>query len=248
MKRNILSLILVLALCLSLALSASAASDAHVYDNADLLTASEESRLHKALEKISQECDAQLVVYTAPSTEGPNIDDFADDIYDSLNLGYGSARDGVLLLISMSPRECNITSNGYAGKAIAGRQIDAILDAIVPDLSGGDYADACMIFAEECSYYLDGYTNGFPFDTGKNLVIALIVGLVIGLITALVLKSQLTSVRKNHQADVYVKPGSMKVTLRNDLYLYRNVTRTKKESSSSSGSSGSSRSSGSRSF
>jgi uncharacterized protein len=71
---------------------------------------------------------------------------------------------------------------------------------------------------------------------------------VAGLIVAFVLKGQLKTVRKQEQAHVYVKPGSMQVTINSDRFLHQHVSRTRKESKSSSGSSGSSRSSGSGSF
>ena len=78
-------------------------------------------------------------------------------------------------------------------------------------------------------------------------MIALGIGIVAGVVVAMVLKGQLKSVRKQNQANVYVKPGSMKLTASNDFFLYRTVDRRKKESSSS-GSSGSSRSVGGGSF
>jgi uncharacterized protein len=149
----------------------------------------------------------------------------------------------------MDPREYRILSNGYAGDAIDPGVIDTIGDAIVSDLSDGDYADAFEIFAEKCGYYLNGYLNGFPFKTGRNLVISLVVGLVLALIVTAILKGQLKSVRKQHAANVYVRSGSMQVTLSRDIYLYRHVSRTKRESSNSSGSrSGGSRSVGGGSF
>ena len=116
------------------------------------------------------------------------------------------------------------------------------------DLSDGDYAGAFNQFADECAYYLDGHINGFPFNAGKSLAISLIVGVVIGLIVAFVLKGQLKSVHSQSRAQEYVKTGSMHVNLSNDMFLYRTVTRTKKQSSSSSGSGGTARSKGGGSF
>ena len=134
-----------------------------------------------------------------------------------------------------------------SSKAIDSGDIDNIGDKIVSDLSDGDYAAAFDEFADQCDYYLDGYINGFPFNFGKNLMICLIIGIVAGVVVAFVLKGQLKTVRKQNQANVYVKPGSMQVTVRNDFFLYREVSKSKKESSSSSGS-GSSRSTGGGSF
>ena len=238
MKRKLLSMLFVVVLCLSLAVSAFAASGADIYDEADLLSTQEETQLAEKLSEIGEEFDAQIVIMTVSSTNG-NIDAYIEEIFDGMNMGYGENRDGVLL-VCMDDREYRILSNGYAGEAIGPSQIDTIGDAIVSDLSDGAYADAFSAFADQCAYYLDGYLNGFPFNFGKNLIVAIIIGVVAGVAVALVLKKQLKSVRQQKQANVYIKSGSMQITKSRDLFLYREVSRTKKDSSNSSGS-GSSR-------
>jgi len=150
--------------------------------------------------------------------------------------------------VCMDPREYRILSNGFAGEAIDSGDIDDIGDAIVSDLSDGNYAAAFDEFADQCDYYLGGFINGFPFNFGKNLLICLVIGIIAGVVVAFILKGQLKTVRKQNQANVYVKPGSLQISVRRDLFLYRNVERRKKESSQSSGSSGSSRSTGGGSF
>ena len=239
MKRKLLSMLFVVVLCLSLAVSAFAASGADIYDEADLLSSAEETQIAEKLSKIGDQFDTQIVIMTVPTSDG-SIDTFVEDVYDSMNMGYGENRDGVLLLVCMESREYRILSNGYAGEAIGMDQIDAISEAIVSDLSDGDYADAFITFADNCAYYLDGYLNGYPFNAGKNLVVALIIGIVAGVIVAFVLKKQLKSVRQQKQANVYIKSGSMQITASRDLFLYREVSKTKKASTNSSGS-GSSR-------
>ena len=249
MKRFLI-LLLTLALCLSLAISVSAAGAAGiVMDDADLLSQAEEQALTQKLTEVGTAYNAQIIVATVASADGQDPDYMVNDLYDSMGFGYGELRDGVLLLVCMDPREYRILSNGYAGNAIDPGVIDTIGDAIVSDLSDGDYADAFEIFADKCGYYLNGYLNGFPFQTGRNLVISLVVGLVLALIVTSILKGQLKSVRKQNQANSYVRDGSMQVTLSRDTYLYSHVSRTKKQSSNSSGSrSGGSRSVGGGSF
>ena len=213
-----------------------------VNDEADLISDSEEADLISKLHSISRTYNTQIVIATIPSLSGTNVDHYVELYYDTMGLGYGADKNGILLLVCMNPREYRILSNGSAADAITPGRLDAIGEAIVSDLSDGDYADAFDTFAEKCAYYLDGHLNGFPFQTGKNLLISLSVGLASGLIVAFVLKGQLKSVRRENQANAYVKSGSMQITAQRDLFLYRNVTRTKKESSSSSsGKSGSSR-------
>ena len=219
-----------------------------VFDEANLLNDSEEAALNNKLMDISYTYNAQIIVATISSMDGGNIDTYVHYVYDSMGFGYGENRDGVLLLVCMDPREYRILSNGFAGVAIDPDDISKISDEIVSNLSDGDYAGAFDEFADECAYYLDGHINGFPFNTGKSLAISLIVGVVIGLIVVFVLKGQLKSVRSQSRAQEYVKTGSMRVNLSNDMFLYRNVTRTKKQSSSSSGSGGTARSTGGGSF
>ena len=219
-----------------------------LYDDADLLTDSEEAALMGKLAAVSTGYEAQIVVVTIASMDGGNIDTYDDYVYDSMGFGYGENYDGVLLLVCLDPREYRILSNGFAGVAIEPDDISKISDEIVGDLSDGDYAGAFDEFVDECAYYLDGHINGFPFNAGKSLAISLIVGVVIGLIVAFVLKGQLKSVHSQSRAQEYVKTGSMHVNLSNDMFLYRTVTRTKKQSSSSSGSGGTARSKGGGSF
>lgn len=249
MKRNILSLLLAVVLCISLAVTAFAATGTDaVLDEAGLLDRSERDELNRVLQEMGAQTDTQLIVATVSETPGGDPDRFIEYFYDSLELGYGEEHNGVLLMVCMDLREYRILSNGLAAAAIGGDEIDAISDAVVSYLSDGDYAEAFEEFGQQCRYYIDGYVNGFPFRFGKNLLIALIVGLVVGLIVAFALKAQLKSVRRQDQADAYVKPGSMQITRSSDYFLYRNVTRTKKESGGSSRGSGSSRNVGGGSF
>jgi uncharacterized protein len=76
-----------------------------------------------------------------------------------------------------------------------------------------------------------------------------VIGLVIALIVTGVMKGKLKTVRPKHAAADYVRPGSMDLRVRRDLYLYRTVSRRPRpKSTSSGGSSGSRRSGGGRSF
>ena len=144
-----------------------------------------------------------------------------------------------MLLLNMGDREYPILSNGIAADAISTGDIDDICDAIVSDLSAGYYYDAFDTYAEYCGYYLGGHINGYPFETGKFLLIALVVGLVIGLITVLVMRGQLKTVHRQNLARAYVKPGSLNLTESREIFLYRNVSRTVRQESSSGGRSGS---------
>lgn len=219
-----------------------------VWDEAELLNETEVAQLNSKLESISKKYKAEIRVVTLSSMDGGDIDEFLEYLYDESGFGYGENHDGVLLVVCMDPREYRILSNGFAGEAITSGDIDAIGETFKSDLSDGNYADAFDTFADKCEYYLDGHINGFPFNTGKNLLICLGIGLVVALIVTGIWKGQLKSVRKQSAANAYVKAGTMQITQSGDFFMYRNVTKTQKQSSSSSGSSGSSRSTGGGSF
>jgi uncharacterized protein len=106
-------------------------------------------------------------------------------------------------------------------------------------LPNGHYVAAFNSFADQCGEFLEYYQMGSPFKAGKNLAISLIIGIIAGLIVAFVMKGQLKSVRKQDSARVYVKQGSMRLDYKRDIFLYRNVTRTKKQERAETRSSGS---------
>ena len=248
--KKLFSLLLVLVLVLSMAVSVSAAADAFVYDDAGLLTEAEWVDLSTRLAQLSDTYNAQIVVVTIPSAEGNDPDAVVEYVYDNMGIGYGEGLDGVLLLVCMDPREYRILSNGYCAAAISTGAIDDIGNAIVSDLTDGDYADAFDSFADKCEYYLDGYLNGFPFDFGISIGIALLIGVLVGQIVGKVLKGQLKTVHRVNQAKNYVKPGSMNLKTQNDVFLYRDIRRTPKprDNNTRSSSGGSSRSTGGGSF
>ncbi len=227
------------------------AEERFLYDDADLLTDSEEAALVQKLEDVSHAHNTQLVIATLPALNNGNIDDFVEYLYDSMDFGYGDTREGVLLLVCMDPREYRIMSNGYAGVAIGPDQVDTLCDFMDLYLPKGSYVAAFNSFADQCGEMLQYYESGSPFQVGKNLAISLVIGLVVGLIVVFILKGQLKSVRKKYTAHVYVKQDSMHVNLKHDIFLYRNVTRTKKQErveSTSSGSGATARSKGGGSF
>ena len=250
MKKKLFSTILVVMLALSMALSVSAAPKTFVLDDAGLLTQQEAAELSGTLSRLSDTYDAQIVVVTIPSAEGNDPDSIVEYFYDNMGIGYGENLDGVLLLVCMDPREYRILSNGYCAAAINTGAIDDIGNAIVSDLSGGNYAEAFSGFADKCEYYLDGYLNGFPFDFGISIGIALLIGVLVGQIVGKVLKGQLKTVHRVNQARNYVKPGSMNLQTQNDVFLYRDIRRTPKprDNDTRSSSGGSSRSTGGGSF
>lgn len=225
-------------------ISAPADKSLLVWDEAQLLTEAEKAVLDAKLERLGNTYSAELRVVTVSAVENGDVDEYVELVYDRFNFGYGKNRDGVLLLVCMDPREYRVLSNGYAGDAISTGDISSMGSMFKSDLSDGNYAEAFDTFANRCEYYLNGYINGFPFNTVLNLVVALAIGFVIALIVTSVWKRQLRSVYMQHQANVYLKGGSMQITHSAEHFLYSSITKTMRDDDSDDDDSGFSSSSG----
>jgi len=251
-KKRVLSLILVFLLCACMTVAASAAGEAPcVVDHANLLSDSELAGLTRDLEAVARKYGVEIAVVTVNGSEGLSHRRYAEKIYDEYGYGLGEEADGVLLLIVMDPRDRGwyILGNGLGADAMNNRNIDIVGDFITPYLKNGDYADAFAVFADECEDCLETAIYGEPFNAGASLIISVLIGLVVALIVTGIMRGKLKTVRPKYVASDYVRPGSMNVRVRRDLYLYRTVSRRPKpKSSGSGGSSGSRRSGGGGSF
>ena len=236
---GILLFSLILIVCMTTAISA--ASMPRLVDGADLLTDSEEITLLSMLDEISERQMLDVVIVTTNTLEGKSPMAYADDFYDYNGYGFGASYDGVLLLVSMEDRDWWISTCGYGITAFTDYGIDCLADRFLSDLGNGYYADAFAVFAEGCDEYITMARNGKPFDIGAEpfdasgaLMIAVVIGLIAAFIVTASMKGQLKSVRQQ-SAGSYLKQDSMRITDSRDLYLYRNVSRVRRQTESSGG-------------
>ena len=219
-------------------------------DSAEVLTEDEDSELEASLEELSVRQSFDVVVATIDSLEDEgytSMEEYADDLYDYCQFGYGENRDGVLLVVSIGDRKWHISTCGYGITAFTDAGIQYLGEQMTPDMADGDYAAAFRTFIQWTDAYVTAAREGHPYDVDNMpkepfSIVYLGVALVIGLITALivtgVMKSRLKSVAPQRDATSYVRQGSMKLTNQRDLYLYREVHRTERPKESSSSDSG----------
>lgn len=242
MKR-VWMILCVLLLCVSLTLPVWAEAMPRVVDQADLLSTSEEADLLDLLDEISFRHGMDVVVVTADTLDGQSPMAYADDFYDY----NGYCDDGVLLLVSMEDRDWWISTTGYGITAFTDAGIEYLSDEFLPDLSAGDYAEAFDTYARLCDDFITRAKSGNPYDVRNlpkepfaflfNLIVCFGIGFVVALIVTAIMKGQLKSVRAQSGAANYVKAGSLNVTQRQDLFLYKDVQRREKPKESSGGSS-----------
>ncbi len=252
MKKRIASLLLGLLLCALLTLPALAAEDTHplrLIDSADLLASQEKAQILARLDAVSEENDFDVAIVIVPAEEvGSDVKRYADRYYKEHGYGLGSdGKSGILLLLSPDGEHINYayTTYGKGSGPFDDDAVDRLDDAFLPALRERDYLNACLAFADT--------SGAIAAEGGINFIVWGMISLAAGallsfLIPMTVLRGQLKSVRKQAAASSYVRQGSMTLTQRRDLFLYRNVTRIPRpKSKPSSGRGGGFRSTGGRS-
>ncbi len=253
MKKKLFLILLVVVLCLATAFPVCAAENEgfadeyyRVIDMAGLLTESDALSIIEKLDEISLRQNMDVVIATTDDLEGLSVREYADLLYESCNFGYGSSKDGLMLLISMEGHDWWISTSGYGITAFTDVGIQYIGEQITPSLSNGDYNSAFEKYAELCDEFITQARQGAPYDVGslpKNplsviwIPISLVVGFIVAKVVVGNMKAQLKTVRSQATADSFVKGGSMNVTDRRDLFLYHTVTKTPRPKNTSSGSS-----------
>lgn len=216
-------------------------------DEGDLLSASEESQLLTTLDEMSERHQCDVAVVTVKSLEGKKETRYADDFYDFNGYGMGDQKSGILLLVSMDERKWAISTYGKAISAFTDSGLSYMEDRFQPLLTAGDYAEAFTVFAQMCDDYIAQATAGDPYDAGNmpkesfpfltRFLMSLLVGAIVAFITVSSMKAKLKSVGFQKSAAAYEKPGSMHVTKKKDLFLYRNISKRRKPKQNSGGSS-----------
>lgn len=251
MKKRITAIIFSVLLCLSAAIPSFAAEKStRLKDTASLLSETERADLLYKLDEISERQQLDVTLATVNNFDGYNtVNVCADDIYDNSGYGFGSEKDGLLLLISIEDRDWAISTCGYAITVFTDAGIDYIGEKITPYLSDGDYAAAFSKYAELCDDFITQAKNETPYDIENMpreplsliwIPVSVIIGLIIALIAVGIMKSKLKTVRFKAAANSYLKKGSLNITDSSDLFLYHTVDRTAKPKDDDNSSGGSS--------
>lgn len=220
-----------------------------VLDGAGMIEPEQRAELMKKLGELSSKYGMDYVVCTVKSLNGSTAEACADDIFDYCGFGRGEDRSGVLLLISTGDRKWHISTRGYGITVFTDAGIQYIGEELKEKMKSADYAGTFFGFADLCDRFTDQAKKDRPYDTSnlpikplsfKYIPISLGIGLVIALIAVSVMKSKLKTVRYKAEANSYVRPGSMNITVSRDLFLYRTVAVSPKPKNNSDSDGGSS--------
>lgn len=210
-------------------------------DNADVLTDSEEKSLLAKLNEISERQQIDVIIVTTYNAEYNTITQFADD-YNGSN--FGDDGDGILLAMDFGKRDWAISTKGKAIRAFTDAGQKYMTDIFIPYISAGDTYKGLDTFADLCDKFITQYKTGSAYDVGnlpkeRNMVFLIGASVIPALLLALAvcygMTSQLKTVHKQYTADNYELSNSFYVNTAEDFFLYKRLSRTRRESSSSSG-------------
>lgn len=255
MKKKIISFLMITVLCLLFVFpvfaqeSTQTEHPSRVVDEADILTDDEEAELLACVDEISERQEFDVVIALVESLDGQEVEEYAADYYDYNGYGMGENSDGILLLVSIEEREWYILTTGYGIDAFWESDLDRLEEAFLSDLSSGNYLDAFLAFAEGCddhlTYVENGVDAGYDYEEGYsargnrflNVLLSLIIGPLLAFLPVSIMKGNLKSVKSQRAAGVYIKPGSEKITLQRDIFLYHTINRVPRPKENHSGAS-----------
>jgi len=231
---------------------AFAAGAPRYVDEVGLVTGTQAEVLEDKLNEVSRRHDFDVVVVVVRSLGGKDERVFAADYYEEHGYGLGDDKAGILLLIATQYRDfAFVTPEGYGTYAFTDAGQEYLEAIFLPKLSKDDYYGAFIAFADAADDFLERAAEGRPYDTGNiprmtetqrrtarvwAVVYSLAAGLAVALVVTGFWTAQLRSVRKQIFAQSYIRPESMVLRVQNDIFLYRNVQMTRRETQSSSGS------------
>lgn len=211
----------------------TSADTRRLFDEADLLSDSQEQTLNETLCRLSDKWGVDLVVAFTNEPTGDDAYPQALTFYRFENFG----SDGVIFYFSYYEETYYFLPLGTAEEAFTNAAFDRMEEDCTDALRACDYEEAVRLFASLCDEFLTAQEQEKPykgdFPMLDYLLIALIVGALVAAIVIFAFLSQLKSVKRQHAARAYLKDGSLDLTHRQDLYLYRTVTRTPRPKSNS---------------
>lgn len=219
----------------------------HIEDDYGLLTSEEITELETLASEysIQYNCDINIRVKSDYEEGYYYIEDYSEYLYQSENMGLGTNKDGILLLIVMSDRCYDICTYGNA--SITDYDRNTIEDNFISYLRDSNYYKAFNNFIKSSAYalrknntntYSNNYSNDYnayenheiyePYETKRqmpDIYIILLVSLILSaIITAFRASAHKTKGRK-YEASNYINKAGTRLTGVSDIFLYANETR-----------------------
>ncbi|WP_170002266.1 TPM domain-containing protein, partial [Pseudopontixanthobacter vadosimaris] len=127
-----------------------------VLDAANIIDPAQQAALEGELRAYNQATGRAIIVVTVPSLGGQPIENYAQTLVETWDIGGAETEEGVLLLVAQQEREIRIaTARGVQGRltdALSGR---IIRDTMVPAFREGDFTGGIVAAVTQIREILD---------------------------------------------------------------------------------------------
>lgn len=262
MKKKLVALILCFTFICGISISVYASDNLPmIVDQAGLLSESEETALESKAQTLRNTYGLDIVILTLDSLNDASAQHYADDYFDTNGYGYGDDYSGILFLLSMEEREWYISTCGKGIYILTDYGIQEIAENAFSYLQNENYATVFDVYLNSLSEYIEAYDNSSPVDGqadysgdyyhgdqddsiyyeeefSPSILLSLISGIVVAAITILIMRWTMNTKRKQPGAGNYLKTGSFHLKRQQDLFLYSNVSKVRRQQNTSSGNRG----------
>lgn len=225
----------------------------YVTDVAGLLSDEQLQTLEQKAQEVSEQYNCGVYAVTVDDYQNyddSGVFDTAVAVYHGCNLGEGSDRDGILLLLSMADRDYAMFVYGpFANEAFNSYGQEQLEQVFLDDFADNDWYNGFTDYIENCASYMQQAVDGMPVsEPGPSLLgslgLAFGIGCVIALIVCVIMCFMMKSVAPGTSARAYVTPEGLHLTGQRDQFTHRTQTRRKIEKDPPSGGGGTSHSGG----
>ncbi|MBQ3501294.1 MAG: TPM domain-containing protein [Oscillospiraceae bacterium] len=237
MTKKIVSLIFAFVLVFGISVSAFAATgdvafDKMVIDYPDILSSEEEAELENRAWKLTKQYHCGVYIMITDTLGGMEAWEFNEMVYDELNLGYGSERSAIVLLISTGERQYDIMAHGYGNTVFTDYGKDIMAERFVDNFGNDDWYGGFCDYIDTCDEFFAADLEGEPVDVGTEssggigifgVFIAIILACVIAMAICLILRAQMKTARKATEAHKYAK--DLALSRQYDRFSHRDVIR-----------------------
>lgn len=205
-----------------------------VYDNAGILTESEESQLQQQCIETAQANKIDIIIATTANTNGKTTLKFAEDFYIANGFGYDKSKgDGILLLIDMQNREMYIATSGNGITYFSDSRIASMNQIITNYLKKGDYNNACKAFVKNVETYMKSLPSSsenanmtLSEKILDHMALKILGSLAVGAVVVLIMMYG-AKARMTVGSQTYVKDHRFDVMDTRDIYINTTVVKHK---------------------
>lgn len=270
MKHKIFLFMLCLVLLIPVPVQAAVFQDVqYVVDQADILTDEETTALNSLAADYSAAYGVDILIATVEDMNGESAESYAVSLNGERS--WWDSDNAILFLLAMEEREWYIATFGEAIYIFTDYGLDQLGEAAIGYFSEEYYYEGFDAYLNLIPSYFTAWENSDPIDKfdydpgyreevvyyeparertlGDVLPVSLLVGIAAALICLFAMRAAMNTKRRQRSAADYMKQDSFSLRTHQDIFLYSNVSKTRRQQNTGSHGGGSSvhRSSGGRS-